>query len=118
MTKMPWKLEVPLCLARLELLTAKYVLSKRKATPKHFEAIRAPLQSWLKNKLAHPEPYALVAASHTLAAEWRHERRQKPDEDVRAGLAMVDLALAVNPKHPLALEMQNRLQRIRDGVKK
>lgn len=117
-TNMPWSLEPALCMARLELLTSQIAFSKRRATPVQFEAIRAPLQSWLKNKLAHPEPYALMAASHVLAAEWRSQRRQTPDDDVRAGLAMMEQALAVNPTHPLALEMQNRLRRIRDKANK
>jgi hypothetical protein len=79
MTKAPKQIDFSLCLAQLEYLAAKHALAKGQATLATFEAIRDPLQSWVKDKPTHPEVYALLAASHVLAAEWRRGRRQSPD---------------------------------------
>lgn len=112
----PWEIDLAIYAAHVELESAKFALEKGQATAATFEAIRSPLQSWMTDALVHPEPYALVAAAHALAAEWRASRRESPNDDVAAGLAMVDKALAIHPKYPLALEMQKRLQKVRDGA--
>lgn len=114
----PALIELAVESARVELIAAKYALSKKSATAETFEKVRAPLQSFLTDQLTFPDAHVVAAASHALAAEWRTSRRQSPEDEIVAGLAMVDRALAVNPKHPLAMDTQRRLQQLRGGTTK
>ena len=79
------------------------------ATPATFEAVRTPLQSWLSDKFVDPSPYAVLAESYALAAEWRLSRAQSPEADVKEGLVMATRALARNPQHAMALAARGRL---------
>jgi len=67
----------------------------------------------MSDKLVDPAPYALLAESYALAAEWRISHNESPKADVVEGLAMADRALARNPHHATALAMRGRLLRAR-----
>jgi len=95
--------------ARAEILLARLALAKKTAKLESIEAARAPLQSFISDKLVYPDAHVAVAESHALAAEWRGPRKESPEAEIKAGLAMADLALATNPKHANAWIVRARL---------
>ncbi|MDC3955548.1 serine/threonine-protein kinase [Polyangium jinanense] len=105
----PHKLEIAVGAAHVELVAARHAVSQGKATNATFEAVRAPLKTWMTDKLVDPAPLAVVAESYALAAEWHVSQKKDPGEDVRAGLVMVDRALAKNPRDARALASRGRL---------
>ncbi|HRI63323.1 MAG TPA: serine/threonine-protein kinase [Polyangium sp.] len=111
--KSPTSVEIAVAAAEVELVAARYAVFRGHATQATFEAVRAPLQSWLSDKLVDPAPYAMLAESSALAAAWRLSRAESAESEVKEGLAMAARALARNPRHAMALAARGRLLLIR-----
>ncbi|MDI1433388.1 protein kinase domain-containing protein [Polyangium sorediatum] len=109
----PWTLSHALGLARVELLAARFAVSRRRGAGAMFEAARAPLLPWISDSVVDPEVHALLAESRALAAEWRAGLGEPAEDDVTQGLAMAGRALALNPRHARALVMRGRLLLVR-----
>lgn len=109
----PHLVELAVGAARVEVLIARFDLEKKRATPASFELIRKPLQAFLSSKHDVSDAFALAAESHALAGAWRLSQNESAEEDVRAGLASVSRAIAINPKHARALATRGRLWLLR-----
>lgn len=109
----PGRVEFATQWASLERDAAQVALRDKTANATTFAAIRAPLASWLTDQLVFPEAHALVAQSHALAAEWLMAGKESPEDEIKAGITMADRALAVNPKHAVALATRGQLWLLR-----
>lgn len=109
----PWRVEFATQWARVEWDAARVARTNKTANAATFAAIRAPLATWITDKLVFPDAHALVAQSHALAAEWLRARKESPEDEIKAGLEMADRALAVNPKHAVAQATRGQLWLVR-----
>ncbi|HEU4404578.1 MAG TPA: serine/threonine-protein kinase [Polyangiaceae bacterium] len=115
MAASPWDVSHRAGGARVELAALRWALGKGGAAGAGFEAALAPLAPLLDVPRADPELYVLFAELHELRAAFRRRQGLPAADDIDAGLAQLDEALALDPRRRSALACRERLLGLREG---
>ena len=96
-------------LGRIEILTLRGRAKDDKLRDADFEGRIAPLEPLLSGERDDPRGYQVLAELHAEKGAWLEAHGKAPDAAVKAGLAMVEKVLGINPQSADALAVKGRL---------
>ncbi|MBK9265618.1 MAG: protein kinase [Polyangiaceae bacterium] len=99
--------------AAIEVLAMTYAKQRGQLDKEHFDRALGYVQNVSKIAGADALLYALHAEVLALRAAWTHERRDDPTDDIQAGLASVDAAVAMYPRMTRAVIAKGNLLLVR-----
>lgn len=107
----PWDLGYRVWRARVEIVHLRWAARVRRLDEASFGAARAPLLALLDQDRVDPRLYEAMAEIDAIEATWLLDERKSAREVIARGLAMVDRALARNPRMAPALAARDELQK-------
>ena len=96
-------------IGRIDLSTLRGRKKDAKLRDADFEGTLAPLEPLLSGERDDPRGYEVLAELHTEKGAWLEAQGKATDAEVKAGLAMVEKVLAIDPHHAAALSVKGRL---------
>jgi tetratricopeptide (TPR) repeat protein len=109
MAARPWDLGFRVGRARAEIIRVRAAVENGKATAAQLQAAFEPLLPLLAKERRDPRLYQALAEIHELQATWLLGAGKEAQEDLDKGLAMIEKALAINPRMAAALATKGAL---------
>src|SRR5205823_4313710 len=93
----------------VELSAAQWAMLNEQSPKPFFDRARQALQKALELDDQNDFFYQAMAELYRRQAEWRLQKKERPQEEIKQGLAMIEKALSINPKNTEGLAVKGVL---------